>query len=851
MNIRRFSAARRWNSTSLGSPVKIRDLKRLRRILLGIIAAVLLAVGLNYYETWRQMAGLTRRTPRMLGEEMLRSAEAIEYSDYRSGVIQFRVRAEKLLETREGVSILEGLDAEDYDPDGRVRNRIRSRKGEYDRAKKRILFSDDVQVRLGNEAELKTGSLHYDLAEYAGYTEDLVELRTRNASGTCRGLRYSGRDKSLELVSDVDFYFVPPPPVDGSQPPDKPMRVQARTGHYDERVAEIRFGGGVRIEAANGDLSGEEVTARLDPARKRLASLACEGNAVYQSGAGQEAGTLSGRRIVVSMSPGTGIAEQIHVEREARFRALVQGQGQELAAEEILLELGGPGRGPRRMTGKRRVEYSLRRASASTVAAGELLEASFRAGETGLRDLRMSGNARLRVDDFGRGSREELAASEIRAVFKEEAAESGLRDLTAKGSVRWTSRPGTGKEGGGRTGGYSMNADSLHLLYADRGEFLQSGRADGGVSMRDLPEEHGTDPSIRSLRCDRVQFAFFPQINRMNLFEGQGRVEGQIQPKTHAGAQGNVAGYRTSSSAIRILFDEKSGEVASASQWGSFVYRDSERTVTAGRAEYDAASERLMLRESPAITDADGITRGNYFEYGRRDGLLHARGRVQSILRAGSGRSGGLGGTHTGEEGQILITASEMHYWLEESRALYSGGIKLLSGDGQLQAASLAVVGAGDEIEADGGIHHILFPQGNTLGSGGDWKGTRRETGEGKEPLTIRSATLRYQRSANALHYGGGVALESAHARIVSQELEAVLDPEGREIQFAAARGKLRIDQGGREARGDEALYYPAEGKFIVAGNPAAIRDPVRGDSVARRLTFYTSDDRILLENRP
>jgi hypothetical protein len=44
--------------------------------------------------------------------------------------------------------------------------------------------------------------------------------------------------------------------------------------------------------------------------------------------------------------------------------------------------------------------------------------------------------------------------------------------------------------------------------------------------------------------------------------------------------------------------------------------------------------------------------------------------------------------------------------------------------------------------------------------------------------------------------------------------------------------------------------YFISPGKFVVTGKPAELSDPAKGKSFARRLTFFTADDRLLLENR-
>jgi hypothetical protein len=57
----------------------------------------------------------------------------------------------------------------------------------------------------------------------------------------------------------------------------------------------------------------------------------------------------------------------------------------------------------------------------------------------------------------------------------------------------------------------------------------------------------------------------------------------------------------------------------------------------------------------------------------------------------------------------------------------------------------------------------------------------------------------------------------------------------------------VRIAHLGREGRGDSAEWLPAKGRFVIVGRPAVIDDPERGRSLARRLTYFQADDRILL----
>jgi len=114
----------------------------------------------------------------------------------------------------------------------------------------------------------------------------------------------------------------------------------------------------------------------------------------------------------------------------------------------------------------------------------------------------------------------------------------------------------------------------------------------------------------------------------------------------------------------------------------------------------------------------------------------------------------------------------------------------------------------------------------------------------------IRSSHLRYLKTENSVHYTGGIILESEDLWMSSGSLDAVFEEEGRRVERAAARDKVHIRQAGREVKGDSGDYYLAPGKFVVLGQLAEISDPDKGRSSARRLTFFSADDRILLENR-
>jgi lipopolysaccharide export system protein LptA len=307
---------------------------------------------------------------------------------------------------------------------------------------------------------------------------------------------------------------------------------------------------------------------------------------------------------------------------------------------------------------------------------------------------------------------------------------------------------------------------------------------------------------------------------------------------------------RTSSAKIHATFLEEDGTAKTVAQWGGFTYQDGSRNATAGRSDYDAPLEKLILRESPKITDESGTTTGEVVEYDQKGRVLTVRRRVRSVLRPQRG-SQATPFSSSSSSSPSVITADGMQAWTDDSHARYSGNVQMLSESGQLQAQTLEVFDSGDRVEAEGEVRHLIPRRQAAAVSapGATDGGEKKPPQEPAAPILIRGARLEYHKRQNAIQYLGGVTLQSDDIRMSAETMNAFFDSEGRRIERAQANGKLHIRQGPREVKGDEAEYLLTPGKFVVVGKLAEIQDPTRGRSQARRLTFFTSDDRIVLEN--
>ena len=708
---------------------------------------------------------------------------------------------------------------------------------------------------MGEGVELRTESLHYDLQSNLGETDDPIRLISRQASGTARGIRYEHGPGKLELCREVDFTL-----KRSMKKPDGTIQVQnvrvtSQRGFYSEAELYFRFLENARLESETDVLTGDDVQATFSADKKQLTSLICRGNASYASKDTSVARELRGNRIRFGIAPATGSLEKIEVFGQAGYFSSSLDAKQELRASSIDLALD-PARGiPRVVRAKQDVSFRTGRENESTTVTGENLEATFIPDTSLLDRMRVWGKAQMSSSQGSDADPDELRAEEIRMSFQDLEGRTALRELQAERSVNWKTPPRRKKPDEPPQAGRTLSADTLTILYSSGEDKPDSGHAAGRVVLTGIQAAKARSAEIRRLEADTVRFRFWQAGSRLREFEGEGRVALFYHKPGDPGAEIPSQEFRTTSTHMRATLREQDGDVETVSQWGDFVYQEGTRTATAGRGDYQAESEALVLQESPKISDANGTTTGIRIEYDRKRGILTVLQRVRSVLRRDTGAQGKQVTSPEKAASPMVVTADNMQFWNEEARARYSGSALLLSEDGQLQCKVLDIFNGGDRVEGEGNVNHILFKKRSyhqVASQKETMPGPRAGPQAGREAtdLLIRSPRLSYLKGSNSIHYSENVTLESQDLWMSSESLDVVLELEGGGVEQAAARKNVVIRQTGREVKGDFADYYPSPGKIVVTGIPAQITDPQKGKSLARRLTFFTTDDRILFEIR-
>jgi LPS export ABC transporter protein LptC len=806
-----------------------------RRFLIGVILLVIFLVLGNYIQTWRHRPAASTEKHMILSREMSLSAEGIEYSENRNGTARFKLRANKRLETLEGKNYLQGIDAFNFNPDGSIRNSIHSQKAEYDRERRLVDFSGKVKMRLGYGIELLTDSLHYDQNACLGVTKDPLQLHSSTASGSASGVRFDQENGTLELISNVDFSTVQKRTKPDGSIENVKIHATSETAFLSESIRKIQFQSKAHIETGTETLDGDVIEAIWSADQKHILSLTSIGHATYKSQDAKENRSLNGDLIEIGMDESNGAFQNVRVTGKAAFSSISNNQSEQmnLSAAEIYFQIDPVTELPIQLESKVGVQFDIKDGNKRNRGAGDYLRAAFASGTKQLETIDIKKHAIIRTagEDL---TENELQADTIRLFFREADGRTVLNKFQADGSAQWMSKSSKSSEISKK-----LTTSSLVIIYSNKGEFPDNGIASGDVVLTAIPPPDSDGSFLRQLRANTVRFHFYPGNSRIRDMDGDGRVRVNYEKKT---AKQN---FHTESDNIQVKFQLSAteGAVEKAEQWGNFHYIDESKQAFAGRCDYDAAKELMVMSESPRIVDAQmGTTSGAQIVYNQKLKIFYVNGGVKSIISSKKGDTSPLGSDESAFP--TVTTADAMQYSSESEKAIYTGNVLLLSNKQRLQSERLEILNGGKQLIAQGQIRHFINRTGPQNGS------RKKKRNSDDMPISVQGAKMNYARvkDADIITYSGNVYMQSTDYDIASEVLDIQWNNEEKKIIKATARDKVVVHKENRVGKGEFAEYYLNPERFEIFGSPAKIDDPTtKMRASGPRLTFDVAEDSLRL----
>jgi len=302
-------------------------------------------------------------------------------------------------------------------------------------------------------------------------------------------------------------------------------------------------------------------------------------------------------------------------------------------------------------------------------------------------------------------------------------------------------------------------------------------------------------------------------------------------------------------------------------QTGNFEYHEPSanpavggRSVYADQATYTPAVQILILNGSPRAIDGGMTTSADVMRLNRQSGDAFADGNVKTTY---SDLKPPPDGALLATSDPIHVTAVHMTSKQQPGIAHYRGNVRLWQGVNVVRAPAIDFDQQARTIVAHGDTSHSvssLFVQQGTDGK--------------LSPIDVTADKLTYVDADRRATYTGNVLAKGPDGAITAQQIDVYLKQAGDAVSnqavnpsnspqpaFPATDEPSRIDhlvavgnviatQPNRRAVGARLVYTADDGKYLLTGKNASIFDAEHGQIWGNSLTFFSRDDRVLVESK-
>jgi lipopolysaccharide export system protein LptA len=468
----------------------------------------------------------------------------------------------------------------------------------------------------------------------------------------------------------------------------------------------------------------------------------------------------------------------------------------------------------------------------------------------------------------------DFSAQELRMQFNEEGA---VKSLTGEKGARLVST--------GSASQTTIDSKRVDLEFEAPGDesFLKKALATSGamVEAKPLPRQDAMLPETRVMRSDVIALYMRDKAEEIDRIETESPGTVEFLPNRPGqkkrfltgerlylryGARNQLRSFRAVTASTRTEpepvagkpsppaltwskdlaaeFDEHTGALQKMEQWDDFRYEEGERKAKADKATLTSAIDEIMLTGTARFWDPTGSTSADTIRMNQKTGDFSAVGSVNST-RMPEQKKRGQPGMLSNDE-PVHAKAQRMFSEDQHSKIRYEGDALMWQAANRLQADRILI----DRKEGN------LVSDGNVLSQLLDKSQEKEKKAKEKKSAVftiVKSPRMTYSDKERLAHYTGGSVLTRDTTVVTANEIRAFLKQgEESSLDRAVADGAVKIVQTSplrkRTGVSEHAEYYVNDGLVILSGGAPELVDSVEGITRGRKLTYFSNNDRLLVE---
>jgi LPS export ABC transporter protein LptC len=399
-----------------------------------------------------------------------------------------------------------------------------------------------------------------------------------------------------------------------------------------------------------------------------------------------------------------------------------------------------------------------------------------------------------------------------------------------------------------------LKADVLDLQMKPGGKDLDRVNTQAPGTLEFLPNQIARHR--RLLRADRLTIKYADK-NEIQSFHAATSSANAASTETYPSEDDrrkkkpNLATSYTSSKIIDASFDEK-GQLKQMKQTENFRYSEGERKAQADEATLENDTNVMDLEKNARISDASGSTSGDNIQLNQMTGDFDAKGHVSTTR---------LPEEHKSESAMLdkdeptLGTADHVTSANRNHLIHYAGNAVVWQTSNRIQAERIDIDRDKKSLVADGKVVTQFEDKPK------DDAAAPAQPAKPAQPTytIVKSQHMVYTDPDRLANYTGGVDFWRPAMTVKSATLKAFLNEQDSNadsrVNHAFGDGKVEVVQYApdrqRVGNSEHAEYYTEEGKVILSGGEPKLNDSKRGNTKGDKLTWFTDDDRLIIEGAP
>ena len=479
---------------------------------------------------------------------------------------------------------------------------------------------------------------------------------------------------------------------------------------------------------------------------------------------------------------------------------------------------------------------------------------------------KITGVDQARVVDHGETSQTTITGDRVVMDFETTSTDSLLQNAVAQGHSVMESKPVI-KPGADPADTRVLKSDTIHTKMRPGGREIEALETDGAGAIEFIP--NAPEKPHRWMNGDHIWMTYGPN-NTIQSFRSVAATTRTEKPKAKDAKEAPAPALTWSKNLV-ATFQPNSSQLDKLDQSGDFRYEEGERHAKAERALLDQPNNIITLIGGARMWDSTGSADADKIVTNQMSGDFTADGHVTSTRMPDKKKDDSSGGGMLDEDKPLHARAKKMISKDNNLDIRYEGDVVLWQGADRLEAETVEIDRDNDLLKAHG---HVLSqlqdkvkdddppkdgkPEAKTAVKPQADPAAKPETKARLHVFTIvKAPDLDYNDDTRLAHYSGGATLERENMVVKSQEIHAFLrnDSDDSSLDHAIADGHVQVHENSmdrtRDASSEHAEYYVDENKVILQGGDPHFVDSTKGTTRGQKLTWYSDDDRLLVNGVP